>query len=77
MKGLMQFAQADSTQTQKIVTAMLKFVTLAHSMLQSGQGLNDGGWGAARWQDFALVVEWYVLRLSENLYLDAKDPQAL
>lgn len=53
----MQFAQADSTQTQKIVNSMTKFVGLAYSMLaNNGTGVEE--WGAARWQDFALVVQW-------------------
>jgi hypothetical protein len=56
---MMQFAQADLTQTQKIVTSMMKFVTLAHSMLaNNGTGVEE--WGASRWQDFALVLQWFV-----------------
>jgi hypothetical protein len=59
----MQFAEADPTQSDKIVTALLKFVTLAHSMLaNNGQGVEE--WGASRWQDFAIVVQWLVSILS-------------
>ena len=57
--GMMQFAEADPTQTDKIVGSMLKFVQLAHDMLaNNATGLEE--WGAARYQDFALVVQWCV-----------------
>jgi hypothetical protein len=56
---MMQFAEADPTQATAIASSMMKFVTLAHSMLvNNGTGVEE--WGAARWQDFALVVQWCV-----------------
>lgn len=53
----MQFAEADPTQTDKIVNAMMKFVTLSNTMLHNNNaGIEE--WGAARWQDYALVLQW-------------------
>jgi hypothetical protein len=60
---MMQFAEADPTQTVKIVHSMMKFVVLAHSMLRHNHAGLDK-WGASRWQDFALVVQWYNMVLS-------------
>lgn len=55
--GAMQFAEADPSQTDKIVTAMMKFVTLSNTMLHNNYtGVEE--WGAARWQDYALVLQW-------------------
>lgn len=55
--GAMQFAEADTTQTDKIVSAMMKFVTLSNSMLKNNYtGVEE--WGAARWQDYVLVLQW-------------------
>ncbi|KAJ6628514.1 hypothetical protein B0H10DRAFT_2173316 [Mycena sp. CBHHK59/15] len=54
--GLMQYAEADTTQTSTIVAAMIKFVVLANSMLKDNYaGVEE--WGAARWQDFVIVLE--------------------
>ncbi|KZV90509.1 hypothetical protein EXIGLDRAFT_740764 [Exidia glandulosa HHB12029] len=55
--GLMQFAEADPSQADKIVTAMHKFVALANKMLHNnGDGVDE--WGAARYADFILVLQW-------------------
>lgn len=57
MLGAMQFAEADPTQTAKIVTSMMKFVTLTNTMLNDNYtGIEE--WGAARWQDYTLVLQW-------------------
>ncbi|KZP19801.1 hypothetical protein FIBSPDRAFT_862288 [Athelia psychrophila] len=57
MLGAMQFAEADPTQTDKIVTSMMKFVTLTNTMLHNNYtGIEE--WGAARWQDYTLVLQW-------------------
>lgn len=59
--GAMQFAEADTTQTDKIVTSMMKFVTLCNSMLHDNYtGIEE--WGAARWQDYVLVLQWRVIQ---------------
>ncbi|KAF7977986.1 hypothetical protein HWV62_1823 [Athelia sp. TMB] len=57
MLGAMQFAEADPTQTEKIVTSMMKFVNLTNTMLKDNYtGIEE--WGASRWQDYALVLQW-------------------
>lgn len=57
--GAAQLAEADPTRTTKIVNAMYAFVNVAYNMLQAGEGLDDGGWGNARWHEFALSLQWY------------------
>ncbi|EJD54087.1 hypothetical protein AURDEDRAFT_157341 [Auricularia subglabra TFB-10046 SS5] len=55
--GMMQFAQADPSQAGKIVDSMYKFVKLANTMLHNNsEGLEE--WGAARYQDFMITLEW-------------------
>ncbi len=57
---MMQFAEADTTQTDKIVGSMLKFVQLAHDMIANNVDGALEDWGKARYQDFELVVQWCV-----------------
>lgn len=56
--GAAQLAEADPTRTTKIVNAMYAFVNVAYAMLQVGEGLDDGGWGNARWHEFAISLQW-------------------
>lgn len=58
MIGATQLAEVDSTRTTTIVNAMHKFVALANTMLKAGEGLDDGGWGSVRWQEFLLSLQW-------------------
>ncbi|KAF8313595.1 hypothetical protein DL93DRAFT_2167719 [Clavulina sp. PMI_390] len=58
MLGATQLVEADPTRLNETLTALYKFIPEAYSMLQNGQGLNDGGWGAIRWQEFALSLQW-------------------
>lgn len=51
-------ADPESERTQTIVNAMHKFVGLANGMLKSGEGLDDGGWGKVRWQEFVISLQW-------------------
>ncbi|RYC53993.1 hypothetical protein CHU98_g12215 [Xylaria longipes] len=57
MLGLMQYAQADSSETDRIVEAMHRYTELVHSMLQNnftglipkpGDVFDGSGWGPAR-----------------------------
>ncbi|KAG6852524.1 hypothetical protein C0991_011252, partial [Blastosporella zonata] len=48
--GAIQMTEANSALTDSVVTAMYKFVTLANTMLQTGQGVE--AWTATRWEDF-------------------------
>lgn len=56
--GATQLAEADPTRLNKTLNAMYSFFPLAHDMLQNGEGLNDGGWGAIRWQELAYSLQW-------------------
>lgn len=48
--------EADPTQTDRVVTAFHKFVSLANTMLHSGEGLED--WARTRWEDFVIMLQW-------------------
>lgn len=54
--GAIQMVEADPTQTDRVVTALYKFVSLANSMLHNGTGLED--WAKTRWEDFVMTLEW-------------------
>jgi hypothetical protein len=57
--GLMQFAEVDPTWSDRIVTAILKFVTFASSTpANKGQGVSERD--ASRWQDYTMVFQWSV-----------------
>ncbi|KAI1341439.1 duf1680 domain-containing protein [Xylariaceae sp. FL0016] len=67
MLGLMQYAQADSSQTDKIVNAMHTYIQLAHSMLQNNftglipkaDDVFDGdGFGPARAHEMHIPLQW-------------------
>ena len=42
--------------TDRVVTALHKFVTLANTMLKAGQGVEP--WAATRWEDFVMTLQW-------------------
>lgn len=55
--GAMQYAEASPADAPRIVASMLNFTTLANSMLHDNYtGVEE--WGAARWQDYTLVLQW-------------------
>jgi len=44
--------------TDKVVSALYKFVTLANTMLKNnGEGVET--WTATRWEDFVITLQWY------------------
>ena len=56
MLGAIQVAEVDDTRTDRIVSALYKFITLANTMLQNNQGLEE--WTEARWEEFVIVLQW-------------------
>ncbi|KAL1745754.1 hypothetical protein HDZ31DRAFT_81727 [Schizophyllum fasciatum] len=54
--GAIQMLEVDPTLTDRVVTAMHKFVALAHTMLVNGEGVDK--WAATRWEDFVVVIQW-------------------
>ncbi|KAI8628037.1 duf1680 domain-containing protein [Xylariaceae sp. FL1651] len=67
MLGLMQYAQADSSETDRIVDAMYQYIELVHSMLQDnftglipkdGDIFDGSGWGPARAHEMHIPLQW-------------------
>ncbi|EIN09448.1 hypothetical protein PUNSTDRAFT_85803 [Punctularia strigosozonata HHB-11173 SS5] len=56
MFGAIQMVEADPSLTDRVVTALHKFVKLANAMLHNGEGVED--WTATRWEDFVMVCQW-------------------
>ena len=56
--GAIQMVEANPTLTDRVVSALHKFVALAHTMLHNGEGLED--WTRTRWEDFVIVLQWWV-----------------
>ncbi|KAI0825775.1 hypothetical protein BC629DRAFT_1586645 [Irpex lacteus] len=54
--GAIQMVEADPSQTDRVVTALHKFVSLANTMLHKGEGLEE--WTNTRWEDFVMVLQW-------------------
>lgn len=54
--GAIQMVEADPSQTDRVVTALHKFVSLANTMLHNGEGLEE--WTNTRWEDFVMVLQW-------------------
>ncbi|KAI0534253.1 duf1680 domain-containing protein [Xylaria digitata] len=78
MLGLMQYAQADPSETDRIVDAMHQYVELVHSMLQDnftgliprkGDVFDGSGWGPARAHEMHIPLQW----LYENYPKDNSD----
>ena len=57
----MQMVEADPSQKDRIVNSFNRFISLAHTMLQNGEGLED--WTKTRWEDFVIMLQWYALTL--------------
>ncbi|KAI0021025.1 duf1680 domain-containing protein [Xylariomycetidae sp. FL0641] len=75
MLGLMQYAQADSSQTGRIVDAMHRYVGLAHSMLQNnftgliakeGDVFDGDGFGPARAHEMHIPLQWLLEQHPRN-----------
>ncbi|KAL1665130.1 hypothetical protein GGF50DRAFT_126653 [Schizophyllum commune] len=54
--GAIQLLEVNPSLTDRVVTAMHKFVVLAHEMLVNGEGVDK--WAATRWEDFVVVLQW-------------------
>ncbi|KAJ3491366.1 hypothetical protein NLI96_g750 [Meripilus lineatus] len=54
--GAIQMVEANPSLADRVVPALHKFVSLANSMLHSGQGLED--WTNTRWEDFVITLQW-------------------
>lgn len=67
MLGLMQYAQAEPSETDRVVDAMHRYIEVAHSMLQNnftglvpkpGDVFDGDGWGAARAHEMHIPIQW-------------------
>jgi hypothetical protein len=62
MFGAIQMVEANPSLTDRVVTALYKFVQLANTMLHNNaQGVEE--WGQARWQDFVITLQWCVRKI--------------
>ncbi|KKY14018.1 hypothetical protein UCRPC4_g06879 [Phaeomoniella chlamydospora] len=73
--GLTQYAEAEPTETERIVDAIHKFVDLAHSMLkanftgliqQSGDDFDPYGFGLSRTHELPVSLQWLYERYPCN-----------
>lgn len=56
--GAIQMVEYKPELTDRVVTALHKFVKLANKMLRDGEGVDK--WAATRWEDFVIVLQWYM-----------------
>ncbi|OBZ73690.1 hypothetical protein A0H81_05963 [Grifola frondosa] len=54
--GAIQMVEANPSLTDRVVSALYKFVALANTMLHDGEGLED--WTKTRWEDFVITLQW-------------------
>ncbi|TBU30569.1 hypothetical protein BD309DRAFT_951719 [Dichomitus squalens] len=54
--GAIQMVEANPALTDRVVSALHKFVSLANTMLHNGEGLED--WARTRWEDFVMTLQW-------------------
>ncbi|KAF5353734.1 hypothetical protein D9758_008623 [Tetrapyrgos nigripes] len=69
--GAIQMVEYKPSQTDRVVTALHKFVNLANEMLRKEQGVDK--WAMTRWEDFVLALQWlhdYHPRGQEKLLVD-------
>lgn len=59
--GAIQMVEYKPELTDKVVTALHRFLKLANKMLRDGEGVEN--WAATRWEDFVMVLQWWVLIL--------------
>jgi len=62
--GATQMVESDPSLASQVIPAMYKFITLANSMLKTGQGLEP--WTEARWQEFAITLQWFLYALASR-----------
>ncbi|KAJ8078227.1 hypothetical protein PM082_000433 [Marasmius tenuissimus] len=56
--ALMQYAQANTSATDRVVDSLQKFFVGMEGMMKNGNGLEE--WGIMRWQDPAIVIHWLI-----------------
>ncbi|KAK0186298.1 hypothetical protein F5146DRAFT_1065341 [Armillaria mellea] len=69
--GAIQMAEYNPALTDRVVTALHKFVVVANKMLREGLGVDT--WAQTRWEDFIIVLQWihdYHPRGQEDLLVD-------
>ncbi|KAJ3847972.1 hypothetical protein EV368DRAFT_76450 [Lentinula lateritia] len=54
--GAIQMVEYKPELTDKVVTALHRFMKLANRMLRDGEGVES--WAATRWEDFVMVLQW-------------------
>ncbi|TCD71795.1 hypothetical protein EIP91_003138 [Steccherinum ochraceum] len=54
--GAIQMVEADPSLTDRVVTALHNFTSLANTMLHQGQGVED--WAKTRWEDYVMALQW-------------------
>ncbi|KAL0946134.1 hypothetical protein HGRIS_012399 [Hohenbuehelia grisea] len=54
--GTIQMVENNPALTDRVVTALHKFVALANTMLKNNQGVEP--WTATRWEDFVITLQW-------------------
>ncbi|KAH9940880.1 uncharacterized protein BXZ73DRAFT_98712 [Epithele typhae] len=54
--GAIQMTEAFPEQTDRIVAAMHKFVSLSNTMLHNNEGIE--AWMQTRWEDFVMALQW-------------------
>ncbi|KAF9060290.1 hypothetical protein BDP27DRAFT_1339847 [Rhodocollybia butyracea] len=54
--GAIQMVEYNPKLTERVVSALHKFVKLANEMLRRNEGVDD--WAATRWEDFVIVLQW-------------------
>ncbi|CAJ2501310.1 Uu.00g041630.m01.CDS01 [Anthostomella pinea] len=71
LMGLTQYAEADPTQTERIVDAMHRYVVLAHNMLKNNytgllvhgnDAFDTAGWGVGRTHEMHIPLQWLLER---------------
>ncbi|KAK0224805.1 hypothetical protein EDD85DRAFT_857258 [Armillaria nabsnona] len=69
--GAIQMVEYNPTLTDRVVTALHKFVVVANKMLREGLGVDK--WAQTRWEDFVMVLQWlhdYHPQGQEDLLVD-------
>lgn len=56
--GAIQMVEYRPELTDRVVTALHKFVKLANQMLRDDKGVDK--WAATRWEDFVIVLQWWM-----------------
>ncbi|KAG7095929.1 hypothetical protein E1B28_006612 [Marasmius oreades] len=54
--GAIQMVEYHTELTDRVVTALHKFVRLANTMLRNGEGVDK--WAETRWEDFVVTLQW-------------------